>query len=230
MRKLIITLCALLSFSVLSSNAASELISSDAVVKAQNKISNIGFHILNTNNIEKRMVFYYDTSKTINAATSNYDRRIIMYRGLYNMLNNDDEIAAILSHEISHGVDSYKGILRGSFSGWSYAFAPRKYEYKADKLAVDYMVNAGYNPIAFIIVMNKAFPQNRYEICSTHPLTTRRTMEVYEYIYKKYPEYLVNNPYKNNVYYQNFLLTSKENRAKFQQKIETKSKGSVNYL
>ena len=61
MRKLIITLCALLSFSVLSSNAASELISSDAVVKAQNKISNIGFHILNTNNIEKRMVFYYDT-------------------------------------------------------------------------------------------------------------------------------------------------------------------------
>ena len=230
MKKLIITLCALLSFSVLSSSAASELISSDAIVKAQNKISNIGFHILNTNNIEKRMVFYYDTSKTINAATSNYDRRIIMYRGLYNMLNNEDEIAAILSHEISHSVDSYKGILRGSFSGWSYAFAPRKYEYKADKLAVDYMVNAGYNPIAFIIVMNKAFPQNRYEICSTHPLTTRRTMEVYEYIYKKYPEYLVNNPYKNNVYYQNFLLTSKENRAKFQQKIETKSKGSVNYL
>lgn len=230
MKKLIITLCALLSFSVLSSNAASELISSDAVVKAQNKISNIGFHILNTNNIEKRMVFYYDTSKTINAVTSNYDRRIIMYRGLYNMLNSDDEIAAILSHEISHGVDSYKGIFRGSFSSWSYAFAPRKYEYKADKLAVDYMVNAGYNPIAFIIVMNKTFPQNRYEICSTHPLTSRRTMEVYEYIYKKYPEYLVNNPYKNNVYYQNFLLTSKENRAKFQQKIETKSKGSVNYL
>ena len=230
MKKLIITLCALLSFSVLSSNAASELISSDAVVKAQNKISNIGFHILNTNNIEKRMVFYYDTSKTINAVTSNYDRRIIMYRGLYNMLNSDDEIAAILSHEISHGVDSYKGIFRGSFSSWSYAFAPRKYEYKADKLAVDYMVNAGYNPIAFIIVMNKTFPQNRYEICSTHPLTSRRTMEVYEYIYKKYPEYLVNNPYKNNVYYQNFLLTSKENRAKFQRKIETKSKGSVNYL
>ena len=36
--------------------------------------------------------------------------------------------------------------------------------------------------------------------------------------------------YKENIYYQNFLLTSKENRAKFQKKIETNSKHSVNYL
>ena len=55
-------------------------------------------------------------------------------------------------------------------------------------------------------------------------------MEVYEYIYKKYPEYLANNAYKNNIYYQNFLLTSKENRAKFQKKVESGSKSSINYL
>ena len=41
---------------------------------------------------------------------------------------------------------------------------------------------------------------------------------------------LVNNSYKNNPFYQNFLLTSKENRAKLQQKIETKSRGTVKYL
>lgn len=92
------------------------------------------------------------------------------------------------------------------------------------------MVNAGYNPIALIIIMNKTFPQNRYELFSTHPLTSRRMMEVYEYIYKKYPEYLANNEYKDNIYYQNFLLTSKENRKKFQQKIQTKSNRAVNYL
>ena len=55
-------------------------------------------------------------------------------------------------------------------------------------------------------------------------------MEIYEYIYKKYPEYLANNAYKGNIYYQNFLLTSKENRKKFQKKIETNSKRSVKYL
>ena len=55
-------------------------------------------------------------------------------------------------------------------------------------------------------------------------------MEVYEYIYKKYPEYLVNNKYLANPYYQNFLITSKENRAKFENKIETGSTKRVHYL
>ena len=51
-----------------------------------------------------------------------------------------------------------------------------------------------------------------------------------QWVYKKYPEYLVNNPYKTNIYYQNFLLTSKENRAKFQEKVKTNSTKKVNYL
>ena len=67
-------------------------------------------------------------------------------------------------------------------------------------------------------------------MCCTHPLTSRRMMEVYEYIYKKYPEYLVNNPYKENPFYQNFLLTSKENREKFQQKVKSNSTRKVHYL
>ena len=95
---------------------------------------------------------------------------------------------------------------------------------------VDYLVNAGYNPVSLIVVMNKAFPQGRYDWYKTHPLTSRRMMEIYEYIYKKYPEYLANNTYKENMYYQNFLLTSKENRTKFQKKIESNSKRSINYL
>ena len=55
-------------------------------------------------------------------------------------------------------------------------------------------------------------------------------IEVYAYIYKKYPEYLVNNPYEKEVFYQNFLLNSKQNREKFQKSVESKSKGHVNYL
>lgn len=207
-----------------------DLISNDKVVECQNRIDRIGFNILNSNGIEKRTVFDFDTKRTKNAYSRYTDRQIIMYRGLYDRLASDDEVAAILAHEISHSVDSYNGIFRGYFSGWSYAFSPKKYEYKADKRGVDYMVNAGYNPVAMIVVMSKAFPQQRYDWYSTHPLASRRMMTIYEYIYKKYPEYLVNNKYKDNMYYQNFLLTSKQNRAKFQQKVESGSKGNVNYL
>lgn len=145
------------------------------------------------------------------------------------MLEEDDEIAAVLGHEISHGIDSYDGIFKGAFTGLRYFFTPRKYEYKADKRAIDYMVNAGYNPVAMIVMMNKVLGQNRYDWWFTYPLASRRMMQVYEYIYTKYPEYLANNKYKNNLYYQNFLLTSKENRAKFQEKVKTKSTKKVKY-
>lgn len=220
-------------FLLLSANvyaATSEIVSGENIRNAQTRIDQIGFRILNYNGIENRTVFDYNTKNVKNAYSSSRDRQIVLYRGLYERLESDDEVAAILAHEISHSVDSYNGVCRGAFSSMSYHFAPKKYEYKADKKAVDYMVNAGYNPVALIVTMNKTFPQGRYDWLATHPLTSRRMMRVYEYIYKKYPEYLANNVYKNNIYYQNFLLTSKENRAKFQKKIESNSKRSLNYL
>ena len=206
-----------------------EIYSAKSVIEAQNKIDEIGFNILNSNGIEVRTVFDFDLKRTKNAYSRYRDRQIVVYRGLFDRLKSDDEIAAILAHEISHSVESYNGILRGYFTAFTHSFAPRKYEYKADKKAVDYMVHAGYNPVAFIVVMSKTFPQERYEWCSSHPLTSRRMMQVYEYIYKKYPEYLANNAYKNNLYYQNFLLTSKVNRSNFKTKVETNSKSSVKY-
>lgn len=195
----------------------------------QERIDNIGFRILNSNGIEHRIVFSYNSSKTENAYTNSRNRQVILNKGLYSRLSSDDEIAVVLSHEISHAIDSYNGIFRGAFSHMSYSLSPKKYEYKADKRAVDFMVNAGYNPVAFIVTMNKIAPQRRYDWCSKHPLTSKRLMEVYEYIYKKYPEYLVNNAYKESPFYQNFLLTSRDNRAKFKKKIEQKSKSSEYY-
>ena len=230
MKKTIVlaTLLFLLCSNVYAST--SEIINGEYIQKSQNRIDKIGFRILNYNGIEKRTVFDFDTRNAKNAYSRSTDRQIVVFRGLYNRLESDDEVAAVLAHEISHSVDSYNGIFRGAFTSWSYSFAPKKYEYKADKRAVDYLVNAGYNPVSLIVVMNKTFPQGRYDWYKTHPLASRRMMEIYEYIYKKYPEYLANNTYKENIYYQNFLLTSKENRAKFQNKIESNSKRSVNYL
>lgn len=231
MKKIVVMLLALFVSCTIANAGTSEVISEQNVLEAQNRIDRIGFNLLNSNGIEKRTVFDIDIKRVKNAYSRTSDRQIVIYRGMYIHLASDDEVAAILAHEISHSVDSYDGILRGYFTPISHHFATKKYEYKADKRGVDYMVNAGYNPVAMIVVMSKAFPQQRYDwMWFSHPLTSRRMMQVYEYIYKKYPEYLANNKYKNNPYYQNFLLTSKENRAKFQKKIETNSKSSVKYL
>ena len=228
MKKLIILLFILIcSLTVYAADGV--LINAGETEKQEKHVSEIGFRLLNANGIPTRAIFILDNSREINAYCSNFNRSIVICRGIYTRCESDDELAAIIGHEISHSVDSYKGLFRGAISYLNSWVTPRKYEYKADKRAVDYMVNAGYNPVAMIIVMNKNFPQKRYEVFSTHPLSTRRMMEVYEYIYKKYPEYLVHNEYRNNPIYQNFLLTSKENRAKFQEKIKTNSDKKVRY-
>ncbi|MGN0014522.1 MAG: M48 family metallopeptidase [Candidatus Gastranaerophilaceae bacterium] len=193
-------------------------------------VNKIGFTLLNSNKIPYRITFSLNTNSNIaNAYSSSRLRNIVIYKGIILIADDEDEIAAVLAHEISHSVDSYEGILRGYFSCYKYLIAPKKYEIKADKRAVDYMVNAGYNPLAIMIIYSKMMAQPRYDWYSSHPLSSKRMMYVYEYIYHKYPAFLVNNKYKDNLYYQNFLLTSESNRKKLQEKIKTNSKKKVKY-
>lgn len=160
------------------------------VGRQQKYINEIGFRILNANKIEQRTNFYYEPNrKTVNAFSRFTDRQITVTQGIMAYIDSDDEMAALLSHEISHSVDSYNGLFKGYFYMFKYGFAPRKYESSADKKAVDYMVKAGYNPVAVIVLYNKLMAQTRYEYYLSHPLTSRRMAVVYEYIYRKYPAY-----------------------------------------
>jgi predicted Zn-dependent protease len=94
---------------------------------------------------------------------------------------------------------------------------------------VDFLVTAGYNPLALITFLHKSEPQKRFDRFSAHNLTSKRLANIYEYIYKRYPSYLVNNEYINDETYQHFLLSSVENRRKLYKHISTKSKGKVDY-
>ena len=188
-------------------------------IKYHKKIMEIGFRILNSNEIEHRMTFYYDPGKTVNAYANGSNKQIVLYRGLRPYFDDDNEVAAILSHEIAHGMDFYQGYWRRV----SMAIHSKAYERKADKKAIDYMVNAGYNPVAMIIILNKICEEpSWFEVNYTHPIGSERLSYVYEYIYAKYPAYLVDNDYKNNLYYQNFLLTTKKEREIIRKKYSYK--------
>ena len=198
----------------------------------QTRIDSVAVKLLNNNKITKRIIFTYDKrtkKKALSTDKALTKRQIIIYDGLYQHIQTDDELAAMMAREIATAMKSYDG----SFGGWidsaQVALGSKKFETVSDKRAVDYLVNAGYNPLAVIIFINKTCPQKRHDTFSRHNLTSKRLARVYEYITFKYPQYLENNEYINNEYYQNFLLTSIENRKKLEDKIRTKSTKDVDY-
>ena len=72
-------------------------------------------------------------------------------------------------------------------------FAENKYsrinEKDADLMAVDYLVQSGYNPLAGISILYK-IGKNFADFFSTHPSTDKRIANVYEYIKQTYPQYI----------------------------------------
>ena len=224
-----IGLVLLITVSSVKPSFAWDVKTTDALQKRMNEV---GFKILNTNRIEKRFMFMAINrvyTRDIWTDVSSVNRIVWVKPVVLPYIDDDNELAAILSHSIAHGVDTYEGIFRGYVSILNYWVSPNKYDLKADKEAVDFMVNAGYNPLALITILNKIGKQYRYDIFSNHTLISRRMMLIYEYIYTKYPSILVENKYKNNIYYQNFLLTSRNNRMKLLEKVKSGSTKKIKY-
>lgn len=198
----------------------------------QSRVDRIGTELLNKNKIPKRMVFVYseaEKAKLRLMSKTLTDRQIVLYDGIYRFIQSDEELAAALAREISYAVKSYNGMWGGYIDSIQVALGPKKFETVADKRAVDYMVKAGYNPLALIIFINKTYPQKKSDRFGQHNLTSKRLARIYEYITYKYPQYLSSTAYLDNIYYQNFLLNSINNRKMLEQKIETKSKKELKY-
>ncbi len=65
----------------------------------------------------------------------------------------------------------------------------RGQETTADKASIDYLVNAGYNPLASISLLNK-ISGNYFDFFSDHPSGEKRIKRAYKYIQTKYPQYI----------------------------------------
>ena len=165
MKKILILLFALLLFfgdKAYSSDANKTAPKTSVVedIKLQNHINEVGFKILNANKIDVRMIFVYDKETSIlNIEPTLRKRQIIAYDKFVRQAANDDELAAFLSREICKGAESHTGFWSGFVNSIQLKAAPKKYELFFDKRAIDFMVTAGYNPLALITYLNKACPQ-----------------------------------------------------------------------
>ncbi len=178
--------------------------------KQEKIIANIGYKIINANGLKQAPIEVERTSRIVNAYSMIFNKKVYISSGLIPYIDNDDEMAYILSHELAHSMEAYGGFLKTiSISGNS-----KKYEYKADLKAIDYMVKAGYNPIAAIIVANKLFDEPLWDWGGSHPKASKRMMKMYEYIYTKYPKYL-SSSMTSSINYRNFYNAQQDEIKKF---------------
>ena len=234
-KKILVGLLTLVSIQIISFAEDTTPITEEQIAQEQSiqsRINDIGSKLLNANKIDKRIIFVYDeqakdTFLKINPELTR--RQVVVYGSEYKFIQNDDELAAYLARGILITAKSYEGLFNGYLSAFELKAAPKKFELAADKRAVDFMVNAGYHPVGLITFIQKSCPQKRFDRFSNKNLTSKRLAHIYEYIYTKYPYYLANNPYYENEHYQNFLLTSMENRKMLEEKIKSGSKEELPY-
>lgn len=182
----------------------------------EEKVLQVGQRIMISNRIPKRVPIFVDSEKkAINATSNRYDKRVTIYAGMFLYMDNDDELAYVLSHEIAHSVEAYGGMIKYLAINAN----SKKYEQKADLNGIDYMVKAGYDPIAAITMGNKIFGEPVWDwgFTYTHPKGSKRLMDMYKYIYVKYPQYL-NSPYTQTASYKNFTYSMNKEIKEFQQK------------
>jgi predicted Zn-dependent protease len=180
----------------------------DRTGKYEQKILEVGTKILNANKIDKRIAIQtVRTHKTVNAYADFTNKTVYIYYGLIPYIDNDDELAAVLGHEMAHSLDHYGGVFK-----WAdMTLNSKEYEYKADLIGIDLMVKAGYNPIAAITGANKWMGEDYWDfwIFTTHPKTSKRLLKMYEYIYVKYP-WALQTDMIHNVNYENFTYSSQK--------------------
>ena len=76
----------------------------------QTRMNSVGFRILNTNRIEKRFTFMAINrvyTRDFWTDVSSVNRIVWIKPVVIPYIDSDDELAAILSHSLAHGVDTY---------------------------------------------------------------------------------------------------------------------------
>ncbi len=224
-------------------------ISEAAVQYTEAQITAIGQRILAENKLPKEVKFNVVQSNTVNAyADSN--NNIVIYTGLLNLVEKDEELAGIMSHEIGHIMKSHcykqsflnmvlgyitskttgqytkKGVeLASSLASTKVS---REQEYDADYTSADLLYKAGYNPLGLISALNK-ISSNYIDILVDHPSGDKRVMALFDYINYNYPNEVKKgyntSSYNSFLAYAKPTLDERANNSKLNEKyINTQKK------
>ncbi len=190
-----------------------------------NRVNTIGTKLLTAGSLPQGITFKVSDSEDVNAY-ANINKEVYVYRGLLQYVTSDEELAAVISHELGHIINGHcaKQTLANSvISNFANSITTeqnataialgqqlstsklsRADEFDADLSGVDLLVKAGYNPLAMISVLNKICG-NYFDIVSSHPSGEKRLMNIYDYVAYNYPTQLKKN-YTSDSYKKAYVL------------------------
>ena len=120
---------------------------------------------------------------------------------------NDNEVAAVVSNEIGHIIngqtakkkmrDFAKNAINNTFTSDNIIASAANSDFVANKVSLsdekaaditgaDLMIQAGYNPLAMVVLVTK-MPGSNFEVLQGKPANSERAMSTFDYLSYNYP-------------------------------------------
>ena len=249
MKKLVLSFFAAMLF-ILPSTAATWT--------AADRVASVSSVIVSKNSLPAKLQFKVvdaavDNSNTATTNIVQVSKVDLAYAG------NDNEVAAVIAYELGQIINGKSGkenlrkaakaVLAEKLSGDNIINTTANSEYwnsktalkdqkEADMTAVDLMINAGYNPLALVVVITK-MPGSNLELIMGKPANSERAMSVFDYLTYNHADKVKAGygcqEYRNFLTYADPIVTKRNNSkrltkkfAKEQEKIKTERAKSLN--
>ena len=178
-----------------------------ATWSAVDRVPTVGKQVLSKNSLPSNTKFVVTETEVANS-TSNANNELYINKTNLSKTGNDNEDAAVNAQEVGalinanaskkKLVSNLTSAIAGSFIDTSLettALAANeltlnnmseKDQMNADITGVDLMIQAGYNPLAMIVVLGK-MPGSTMDLLKSQPNNFKRTMYIYDYLAYNYP-------------------------------------------
>lgn len=184
-------------------------------------LNTIGQNIVKANGMPSTVTFKVTDNDSMNADNTNTTQVVYVYNGNLKYVENDNELAAMIAHELGHLVNGHNAkssLLNSAITSFnpnttteggantvsllktiSSNKISKENEKEADITAVDLLMNAKYNPLALISVVYKADLAKSGGILDDNLSCEERILNIYDYTNFNYPATVKAN-YKTDSY------------------------------
>lgn len=206
-----------------------------ATYDAASRVETIGANLLTKNSIPASNIKFEVTDKTVDNSSFVDDRVVSISKSDLAYAGNDNEVAAVVANELGHIITGHaskdrfvssitgdtaavSGVASELISNYKYT----KEEKEADVVAVNLMANAGYNPLAAVVVLTKQ-TSTYWDALKAQPANAERAMNIYDYANYAYPNSVKSGysciEYKNFLAYANDVVAKRKVDSAAQEKL-----------